>query len=68
MSITQQSDEQGVNQMFLPYDDTVHARCQISHKCALLFNPDVQFADINCFCHNIFLLLIYSQILDIFLI
>ena len=42
---------------------TVHTRCQISHECALLFNPDVQFTDINCFCHNIFLLTLILKFL-----
>ncbi|CUQ13696.1 Uncharacterised protein [Segatella copri] len=45
--------------MFLTYDNLIHAHYQISNKLTLLFYPDIQFADINSFCHNsIFLRLI----------
>ena len=37
----------------------IHAHYQIGNKLTLLFYPDIQFADINSFCHNsIFLRLI----------
>ena len=40
--------------MFLSYDNTVHARCQIRNECALLLNSHIQFSNVNSFCHNFF--------------
>ena len=53
VAIAQQADEQGVNKMFLTYDNLVHAMGQIRHESALLLYSDVQFSDINSFCHNV---------------
>ena len=62
MSITQQSDEERVYKMLLPHNHAVHTAYKIRHKCALLFNPDIQFTDVNSFCHNIlFVFILLSQ-------
>ena len=63
MTITQQSDQERVYQMFLSYDDTVHSGHEIRHKCTLLFYPDIQLTDINSFCHNILCLFVFLLIL-----
>ena len=43
--------------MFLTHDDLVHTRGQICYKRTLLFNANIQFANVNSFCHNLCVLL-----------
>ena len=38
--------------MLLSYNHTIHTCYQIGNETALLFYPDIQFTDINRFCHN----------------
>ena len=45
--------------MFLSYNHFVHAHHQIGDKLALLLYPDVELADVNRFCHNSMLFLLY---------
>ena len=45
--VAKQADKQRVYQMTLAYDDTIHTGHQICYETTLLFNPPIQFADIN---------------------
>ena len=51
--------------MFLSNNNSIHASYEISNEAALLFYSNVQFTDINRFCHdNVFY---YSSTLFYFL-
>ena len=51
--------------MFLSYNHFVHAHHQIGDKLALLFYPDVELADVNRFCHNTILFLLYIPLVGL---
>ena len=47
MPITEQSDEESLDEVFLTYDHPVHSHGEIGDECALLFDPQIKFADVN---------------------
>lgn len=47
MPVAEESDEKGVDEMFLSHDDAVHSHGEVGNERALLFDPHVEFTDIN---------------------
>ena len=54
VTIGKQAYQKTVNKVLLSYNDLIHASYQIGNEMTLLFNPDIQFADIYSFCHNLY--------------
>ena len=52
VSVAEETYKQCIYKMFLTHDDLVHTRGQICYKRTLLFNANIQFANVNSFCHN----------------
>ena len=62
----QQRDEQRVHQMFLAHDGLIHSLTDHIHKVASACNQVIQLPDIDCFCHNVNIVLSFIVLCLVF--